>query len=153
MILKTTLCYLERDGKYLMLNRNKKIEDTNNGKWLGIGGKFIENETPFECAQREVFEETGLNLKSASYRGVVKFVSNIHPTEYMHLFTSTDFDGELKLDCDEGELKWIEKSKIFDLNLWQGDKYFLELLDTESRFFIMELEYNGDELISHKVTF
>ncbi len=153
MILKTTLCYLERDGKYLMLNRNKKIEDTNKGKWLGIGGKFIENETPFECAQREVFEETGLNLRSASYRGVVKFVSNIYPTEYMHLFTSSDFDGELKLDCDEGELKWIEKSKILDLNLWQGDKYFLELLDTESRFFTMELEYNGDILISHKVTF
>ena len=151
--MESTLCYLERDGKYLMLNRNKKKSDINSGKWIGVGGKFLDGEKPFDCVKREVFEETGLTLKSAKYRGVIKFVSDVCPTEYMHLFTSADFSGELNLDCNEGELAWIDKDKILSLNLWEGDKYFLALLDSEERFFNMELVYNGDKLVSHKVEF
>lgn len=145
----TTLCYLERDGAYLMLHRVKKENDENRDKWIGVGGKFNNGESPFDCARREVFEETGLTLSSLKYRGIVTFVSDEYGTEYMHLFTSDDFSGEIKPECDEGILEWVEKDKIPKLNLWEGDKLFLELLKTENRFFSLKLTYSGDSLVSH----
>lgn len=145
----TTLCYLERDGAYLMLHRVKKENDENRDKWIGVGGKFNNGESPFDCAKREVFEETGLTLSSLKYRGIVTFVSDEYGTEYMHLFTSDDFSGEIKRECDEGILEWVEKDKISKLNLWEGDKLFLELLKTENRFFSLKLTYSGDSLVSH----
>lgn len=145
----TTLCYLERDGAYLMLHRVKKENDENRDKWIGVGGKFNNGESPFDCARREVFEETGLTLSSLKYRGIVTFVSDEYGTEYMHLFTSDDFSGEIKPECDEGILEWVEKDKISKLNLWEGDKLFLELLKTENRFFSLKLTYSGDSLVSH----
>lgn len=142
----TTLCYLEKDGKYLMLLRNKKEIDENKGKWIGVGGHFEEGESPQECVCREVFEETGLTLKEYKFRGIVTFVSDEWGTEYMHLFTATSFDGILR-ECDEGELRWIDKSEILNLNLWEGDREFLKLLATDSDFFSMKLTYKGDKLI------
>lgn len=142
----TTLCYLEKDGKYLMLLRNKKEIDENKGKWIGVGGHFEEGESPQECVCREVFEETGLTLKEYKFRGIVTFVSDEWGTEYMHLFTATSFDGILR-ECDEGELRWIDKSEILNLNLWEGDREFLKLLAADSDFFSMKLTYKGDKLI------
>ena len=147
----TTLCYIEKDGAYLMLHRVKKANDENHDKWIGIGGKFEEAETPHECAMREIYEETGLIPSSLEYRGIVTFVSDLYGTEYMHLFTCTDFSGVMREVCDEGELLWVDKAKVKDLPIWEGDKIFFELLGTERRFFSLKLVYVGDNLVSHKV--
>ena len=142
----TSLLYLERDGKYLMLHRTKKERDINEGKWIGVGGKFEADESPEECVIREAREETGLTLLSPAFRGIVTFVSDRYPTEYMHLFTCTRFTGELR-DCDEGELAWIEKSRVTSLPLWAGDRIFLELLAKDAPFFSLKLVYRGDDLV------
>ena len=144
----TTLCYIEKDGAYLMLYRNKKKNDENKGKWIGIGGKFEPGESPEECLLREVREETGLTLTRFRYRGIVTFVSDLFPAgEYMHLFTADQFDGELVAECNEGELAWIPKDQIFTLSLWEGDKIFLKLLAEDCPYFYLKLEYRGDDLI------
>ena len=144
--LNTTLCYIERGDEYLMLHRVKKENDLNRDKWIGLGGKFEKDESPEECLLREVYEESGLTLSSWRYRGIVTFVSDTWPTEYMHLFTADGFEGEIKT-CDEGELEWIKKSRLYDLSLWEGDRVFLRLLDTDEPFFSLKLKYRGDELI------
>jgi 8-oxo-dGTP diphosphatase len=143
---QTTLCYLERGDEYLMLHRIKKKNDENHDKWIGVGGKFEANESPEDCMRREIFEETGLTVSDYRYRGIVTFVSDIYETEYMHLFTVTDWTGEAR-ECDEGELAWIKKQKLFDLTLWQGDRIFLQLLQEDAPFFSLKLIYQGDELI------
>ena len=143
----TTLCYIEKDDAYLMIHRVKKKNDENKDKWIGIGGKLEAGESPFDCARREVLEETGLTLENIRYRGIITFVSNIYGTEYMHLFSSDSFVGEIKKDCDEGNLEWIKKQDLYSLHMWEGDKIFLELLDTEERFFSLKLVYEGDTLI------
>ena len=117
----TTLCHIEKDGKYLMLHRVKKENDLNKDKWVGIGGKFEDRESPEECNIREVYEETGLTLKSARYCGIVTFVSDKWETEYMHIFHSDSFSGEVR-ECDEGVLEWVDKNKLLDLTLWEGDR-------------------------------
>lgn len=142
----TSLVYIENNNKYLMLHRTKKDYDENAGKWIGIGGHFEEGESPDECMLREVLEETGLTITKYNYRGIVTFVSDIYGTEYMHLFTATGFTGEL-LECDEGDLAWIDKESIFKLNLWEGDKVFLEQLAKEKNFFSLKLEYINDRLV------
>ena len=141
----TTLCYIERDGQYLMLHRTMKENDLNHDKWIGIGGKFEDKESPEDCVIRETLEETGLTLTSYQYRGIVTFVSDKWETEYMHLFTSDGFEGEL-IDCDEGELEWIAKDRLLELTLWEGDKIFLRLIDTPCPFFSLKLVYRGEEL-------
>ena len=147
----TTLCYIEQDDKYLMLHRVKKEHDENHDKWIGVGGKFEDGESPEDCLLREVKEETGLTLKTFSYRGIVTFVSDEYGTEYMHLFTATEYEGELQ-DCDEGELVWIPKTDIVKLNLWEGDKVLLRLLDESKEFFSLKLTYRGDTLVETVVT-
>ncbi len=143
----STLCYIEQDGKYLMLHRNVKKNDVNEGKWIGVGGHFEKDESPEECVLREVKEETGYTLTSYQFRGLVTFVSGNGITEYMTLFTADGMEGE-EIPCDEGELKWIEKEKVYDLNLWEGDKIFLRLLVETKEFFSLKLVYDGhDKLI------
>ena len=144
-MLNTALCYIEQDGKYLMLHRVKK-NDINHDKWIGIGGKFEEKESPEDCALREVKEETGLTLTSYAYRGLVTFVSDQYETEYMHLFTADGFTGEL-IDCDEGTLEWVDKALVPTLPTWAGDRIFLELLARDVPFFSLKLEYVGDTLV------
>ena len=141
----TSLVHLEQDGCYLMLHRIRKDNDENRDKWVGIGGKFEPGESPEDCAVREVREETGLTMCSWSYRGIVTFVSDEWGTEYMHLFHSTDFSGELR-DCDEGVLEWVDKRALYDLPIWEGDKIFLRLLETDRPFFSLKLCYRGDRL-------
>ena len=142
----TSLCYLERNGRYLMLHRTKKINDENHDKWIGVGGKFESGESPEDCMRREVLEETGLTVKAFRYRGIVTFVSDEYPCEYMHLFTVTDWEGIQKV-CDEGDLEWIDKSALYDLTLWEGDRIFLKLLDSDRPFFSLKLCYKGEKLV------
>ncbi len=142
----TTLCYLERGREYLMLHRVKKTVDENKDKWIGIGGKFEEGESPEDCLLREVREETGLRLLRWRYRGIVTFVSDEWGTEYMHLFTSDAYEGSLRTDCDEGELEWIDRDRLLKLPIWEGDKIFLRLLDEDIPFFSLKLRYAGDRL-------
>ena len=146
----TTLCYIEKDGKYLMLHRIKKVNDENHDKWIGVGGKFEAEESPEDCLLREVKEDTGLTLLEYQYRGIVTFVSDEWGTEYMHLFTATGYEGEMK-NCDEGELVWVPKKDIEKLNLWEGDKVFFKLLEECKSFFSLKLRYAGDQLVDTKV--
>lgn len=141
----TSLCYIEQDGKYLLLHRVKKEADENKDKWIGIGGKFEEGESPEDCLLREVREETGLTLRTWRYRGIVTFVSDLWGTEYMHLFSSDDFCGRLS-ECDEGVLQWVDKKAMYSLPIWEGDKLFLKLLETDEPFFSLKLCYTGDRL-------
>ncbi len=143
----STLCYLERDGQYLMLHRVKKKNDVNQDKWIGIGGKFEDGESPEECLLREVREETGLTLTSCRFRGVVTFLCPPWETEYMFLFTADDWTGALT-DCDEGDLAWVDKSAVTSLPIWEGDKIFLRLLAEDAPFFSLKLVYDGNELRS-----
>lgn len=144
-MINSTLCYLERGDAYLMLHRVKKKHDLNHDKWIGVGGKFEEGESPEDCILRETREETGLVLTNYRYRGLVTFVSDQAPTEYMHLFTATGWTGN-PIPCDEGELAWIQKSDLLRLPMWEGDRIFLELLDTEGPFFSLKLRYEGERL-------
>ncbi len=138
----TTLCYIEKDDKYLMLHRVKKEHDINKDKWIGIGGHFEQDESPEECLLREAREETGLILTSYKMRGIVTFISGDGCTEYMSLYTAYDFTGEIG-ECNEGTLEWVEKSKVYDLNIWEGDKIFFRLLEERRDFFSLKLVYDG----------
>ncbi|MCP1100953.1 8-oxo-dGTP pyrophosphatase MutT (NUDIX family) [Aequitasia blattaphilus] len=140
----STLCYIERDNQYLMLHRISKKNDVNAGKWIGVGGHFKENESPEECLLREVKEETGLTLTSYQFRGILTFISGTGITEYIMLYTADGFEGDLT-DCDEGHLEWIEKEKLFNLSLWEGDKIFLKLLQERREFFSLKLVYDGND--------
>lgn len=145
----TTLCYIEKDGKYLMLHRTTKANDENHNKWIGVGGHFENSESPEECLLREVKEETGLTLTSYVFRGIVTFVFDNKPAEYMCLYTADGFTGTLT-ECNEGELAWIDKSQILNLELWEGDKIFLKQLlcaDDDAPFFSLKLVYNADEVL------
>lgn len=150
--MQTTLCYIEKDNKYLMLHRTKKENDMNHDKWIGIGGKLEEGETPLACILREAKEETGLTLNRVTYRGIIYFKNSYYYDEDMHLFTCSDFSGTIK-ECDEGVLEWVDKDKIYSLPLWEGDKIFLEALVSDDRFFELTLNYDKDTLISHQMKY
>jgi len=148
---QTTLCYLERGSQYLMLHRVKKENDASRDKWIGVGGKCEADESPDECMVREVKEETGFDVLRWRYRGIVTFISDVWPCEYMHLFTADRWQGEPCL-CDEGDLAWVEKEDLFRLTLWEGDRIFLRLLmDADQPFFSLKLDYHGDTLHSAKL--
>lgn len=138
----STLCYIERDGSYLMLHRVRKKEDVNAGKWIGVGGHFEKDESPEECLLREVREETGYCLDQYRLRGIVTFLSGDGVTEYMFLYTASLFHGELT-DCEEGVLEWVPIEKLSELPLWEGDRIFLRLLSEEHPFFSLKLRYDG----------
>ena len=145
-----TLCYIEKNGKYLLLYRTKKENDLNKDKWIGVGGKFEDKESPEECVVREVKEETGLTLNSYKLRCVVTFVSNEWETEYMYVFTSNDFTGKL-IECNEGELEWIDKEKVRNMPTWEGDKIFLDRILEDTPFFTAKVEYEGEKLVDYIV--
>ena len=148
---QTTLCYIGQQSQYLMLHRVKKQNDASHDKWIGIGGKCEADESPDECMLREVKEETGLDIVRWRYRGIVTFISDVWPCEYMHLFTADEWTGTLS-DCDEGDLQWVSFDRLFDLNLWEGDRIFLRLLlDPAQPFFSLKLTYRGDDLVEAKL--
>ena len=143
----STLIYLENSrGEYLMLHRVKKKNDINHDKWIGVGGGFEHGESPEECALRETREETGLTLTNFRFRGIVTFDCEGQETLYMHLFTASGWTGELT-DCDEGELEWVAKEKVYDLPIWEGDKIFFRLLEEERPFFSLKLSYNAQNVL------
>lgn len=146
----TTLCYIEKDGCYLMLHRTKKKHDVNHDKWIGVGGKFEPEEMPEECLLREVKEETGLTLLKYRYRGILTFIAEGWESEYIHLYTASEFAGELT-ECSEGTLEWVPKEKIEMLPIWEGDKIFLRLLMEDTGFFSLKLKYQGDKLVESKL--
>ena len=144
---QTTLCYIDDGTRYLMLHRVKKENDASHGKWIGVGGKCEADESPDECMLREVKEETGLEITRWHYRGIVTFISDTWPNEYMHLFTASEWQGNIDMDCNEGDLAWIAKDKLMDLRLWEGDRIFLRLLlDESTPFFSLKLIYVQDEM-------
>ena len=151
----TSLCYIENSGRYLMLHRVKKTVDENKDKWIGIGGKFEERESPEECTLREIHEETGLSLTAEDlrFRGIVTFVSDEWGTEYMHLFTCRIGDEKLSeifgSENEEGVLEWVPLEKIGSLPIWEGDRIFLKLLAEDAAFFSLKLEYCGEQLVRH----
>ena len=142
----STLCYLENSrGEYLMLHRVKKEADINQGKWIGVGGKFEQGESPDECLRREVREETGLTLTEFRFRGVVTLLCNASSADQcMYLFTATGWTGELNPDCNEGELKWVPKDEVTRLPIWEGDEIFLQLLAQDAPPFLLTLDYRSE---------
>ena len=146
----TTLCYIEKDDCYLMLHRVKKAVDINKDKWIGIGGHLEEGESPEECLVRETREETGLELTDYSLRGVITFVTDRYPTEYMFLYTAAGFSGTL-LSCDEGDLEWVPIKEVEKLPIWEGDKVFFRLLREQEEFFSLKLRYEGEKLVEAKL--
>lgn len=139
----TTLCYIEKANQYLMLHRTKKEHDMNHDKWIGVGGKFEYGESPEECLLREVKEETGYTLTSWKYRGIITFIYGEDTVEYMSLYTADGFTGE-PVECNEGDLIWVDKEKVLQLNIWEGDRIFLRLLNEKSDFFSLKLAYNKE---------
>lgn len=148
----TTVCYLQKDDNYLMLYRNKKKIDVNKGKWIGVGGKLENGETPQECVKREIKEETGYIADECKERGIVVFNYNENPSEFMYLYTCNNFSGKM-IECNEGDLKWIPKNELKKLNLWEGDKIFIDLIQNNAPYFFLTLNYNNDELISYNLEF
>ena len=145
-MLNTTLCYVTRGSQVLMLHREKKKADINKDKWIGIGGKFENEESPDECLLREAKEETGLTLTSWQCRGVVTFLNDTCEGEYMYLFTADGFTGEM-IQCNEGDLQWVEREFLDTLPKWEGDRFFLDLLWQNAPFFLLTLRYHGDTLV------
>lgn len=145
-MIETTLCYLEKDGCYLMLHRIKKEQDVNKDKWIGVGGKLLPAETPLQCACREILEETGLTVTAPEYRGIVDFSCNGWPDERMHLFWTDTFTGTVK-ECNEGVLEWVPIEQVHQLPQWEGDRLFLKRLQEKAPFFHLKLSYHGDKLV------
>ena len=145
-MINTTLCYLQRGDSYLMLHRVKKENDLNQDKWIGVGGKFEDRESPEDCLLREVREETGLRLTRWQFRGIVTFINNQDEAEYMHLFTADRWEGDL-IPCNEGDLRWVPKAEVPALNLWPGDRIFLSLIARDAPFFSLKLTYHNDNLV------
>ncbi|MCY6356431.1 NUDIX hydrolase [Clostridium sp. ZS2-4] len=148
-----TLCYIEKDNKILLLHRVKKKNDIHEGKWIGVGGKVEQGETPEECVIREVKEETGLTIEKPALRGVMTFPKFKDDEDwYVFLFAAYEAEGEL-IECSEGNLKWIEKSKVLDMPTWEGDKIFVKWILENRNFFSAKFIYENSELINHDVVF
>ena len=148
MTKQSTLCYIERDGQYLMLHRTVKENDVNKDKWIGVGGHFEQGESPEECLLREVKEETGYTLTAWKFRGIVTFVYGEDIVEYMFLYTAGGFTGAM-IECDEGQLEWVDKTKLFSLELWEGDKIFFRLLEEGREFFSLKLVYDTKDVLKY----
>ena len=142
---KTILAYININDSYLMLYRNKKKNDLNEGKWMGVGGHIELGETPEQALIREVKEETGLIVLDYNLRGTLYFYNDDY-SEVIYLYTVNEVKGEI-IDCNEGELKLIPINEIMNLNMWEGDKVFLELLKNNEPYFELNLYYKNKDLI------
>lgn len=148
-MVNTTQCYIEKDGAYLMLHRTKKENDINKDKYIGVGGHVEFGEAPHECIIREIKEETGLDVTNPILRGIVTFlIDDVY--ECTFLYTCSEFSGEL-IECNEGDLEWVDKSKVRDLPIWEGDKVMFDLLDTRDDVFSLKLTYVNDVLVDTQI--
>lgn len=155
-----TECYIQRESpsgsQTLMLHRNKKSDDINQGKWIGLGGKFEAGESPEQCLVREVHEEAGVMLTDYTLRGIVTFATNESLEEplYIFVYTATEYTGDLNLEaCTEGTLHWVDTDKLLELNLWEGDRLFWGWMLEGKTFFSAHFIYEGEKLIEHDVCF
>ncbi len=147
----STQAYLIRDGKWLMLLRNKKQNDVNEGKWIGVGGKFEAGETPEECVKREIREETGYEAGKLEYAGMLDFIYEGVESERIWVYTCSDFSGQ-ETECTEGTLAWIDEAKIMDLNLWEGDRIYLrQMLEHSHEHFLLRLTYDSEGQLTEAV--
>lgn len=147
-----TLCYVKRAGKTLMVHRIKKAGDMHAGKWNGLGGKLEPGETPEECALREIREESGLTVTRLDLKGLLTFPAfSDNEDWYAFVFVGREFDGEL-IDSPEGILEWIDDSRLYNLNLWEGDRIFLPWLERPG-FFSGKFVYRDGKLVDHQVVF
>jgi 8-oxo-dGTP diphosphatase len=147
-----TLCYVRRVGQTLMIHRVKKANDMHQGKWNGLGGKLNPGESPEECAVREIFEESGLQVRNPQLKGFLTFPAFANNEDwYVFVYVVEDFEGEL-IDSPEGNLRWVDNSDLAALNLWEGDPIFLPWLD-QSGIFSAKFIYKDGRLVSHSVVF
>ena len=147
-----TLCYINNGHKTLMLHRIKKENDIHEGKWNGLGGKLESGESPEECVIREVYEESGLIIKNPNLRGIMTFPKFDDIDDWLvFLYTATDFNGDL-IESNEGVLKWINNNEILNLNLWEGDKIYLDWLN-QDKFFSAKFIYKKRSLKDYNVIF
>ena len=147
-----TLCYINNGHKTLMLHRIKKKNDIHEGKWNGLGGKLESGESPEECVIREVYEESGLIIKNPNLRGIMTFPKFDDIDDWLvFLYTATDFNGDL-IESNEGALKWINNNEILNLNLWEGDKIYLDWLN-QDKFFSAKFIYKKRSLKDYNVIF
>jgi len=147
-----TLCYVRRGEQTLMVHRVKKAQDMHQGKWNGLGGKLEPGESPEECARREILEESGLEVKELTWKGVLTFPGFSNGEDwYAFVFVARVKEGEL-IDSPEGDLKWVEKYELLDLNLWGGDRIFLPWLD-QPGMFSGKFTYLGERLVAHSAEF
>ena len=151
MIKRTTLCYIENDGDYLLLHRVKKKNDVNEGKWVGIGGHFLDGETPDECLLREVREETGIALTDYRFAGKIRFEAPPWPSEVMYLYRASVNARPALPECDEGELAWVDKREALSLPMWEGDRVFFSLMEERTEPFSLLLRYEGDRLVESRL--
>ncbi len=149
-MIMTTMCYLRDQNKTLLLHRVKKENDINEGKWIGVGGKFEEGESAYECMVREIKEETGLNALSLKLHGFVTFPGLYYgKDEGMFVYSCCDFNGELIEECNEGHLQWVNNEDIPNLRMWEGDYHFFEWLN-DDLFHEAKIVYENDRVIEYK---
>ena len=145
---ETVLAYIFKQDKVLMLYRNKKKNDINEGKWMGVGGHIEKGETPDQALKREVKEETNLDVKEYQLLGVIYFSTGEYH-EKMYLYKVNEAVGEL-IECNEGDLSYIDKKDLLSLNMWEGDRIFLQYMENEEPYFELELVYDNDTLMRWK---
>lgn len=150
-MINSTLCYIEKDGAYLMMHRIKKENDVNHDKWVGVGGKLEEGESPDQCVERETLEETGFKLRKYRLRGIIEFYSDEYEDEKMYLYTATEYERIKNPVSDEGILEWVPKSEVCNLPIWEGDRLFFEELELDRGFFEMTLRYQGEKLVESNI--
>ena len=150
MLIEATLIYVERGDDILMLHRVKKDNDIHKGKWNALGGKLEKGESPEECAHREMFEESGLTAEELNFVGHISFPNFTPDKDWsVFVFTCSKFHGEL-VESDEGELYWIKKDEILNLNLWEGDRIFIpKVLQKES--FMAKFSYDNGQLQNYQI--
>ena len=153
MMIPSTLCYVRKGGKTLMLHRHKHRGMIHDDKWNGLGGKMERGETPEECVAREVWEESGLRIKSPRLQGVLTFPDFDGDNDWIvFVFTANRFSGKLLSRSSEGSLAWIPSRELQRLNLWEGDKHFLKWL-SKPHFFSGKFIYRKGKFIRHQARF